>query len=230
MTPISIPIMTIRLLDLQLPREQYAEINFIGAAKDLLRDHAPRTQAAGIDLELFHNQEVTYSSIQLDRYQNVPEWTAYGEKAVETLWFWLSLFRERHPDLLKNSIVIQEHYTPTFLPQQNKYQLHQLVLSKSVSKELQYQRSPKKQKQRLEKYLYGNILRFLSHIGYSFDKDAFFLKVNVHNIHSDHRKVPIFKQQIKKARNLTFDCNFRLPQTLRLGQSTALGYGKLVHI
>ena len=93
MKPLSTPIMTMRLLDIELPVKPYAKINFIGAAKDLLRGHRERAEAAGVDLELFHNNEITYSAIQLDRYQGSPEWTAYGEQAVETLWFWLALFR-----------------------------------------------------------------------------------------------------------------------------------------
>ena len=164
---LSTPIMSLRLLDLEFPQRQYEEINFIGAAKDLLREHLSRTEAAGIDLHLFHNQDITYSSIQLDRYQGAPEWTAYGEQAVETLWFWLVLFREKNPELLKNSVVTQEHYTPDFLPYQKKYQIHNIIFSKSVQKDLDRIRDPKKQGLRLKNYLYGNLQRFFSHIGYT---------------------------------------------------------------
>jgi len=227
---LSIPILTIRLLDLQLPRKQYAEINFIGAAKDLLRNHQARTEAAGIDLHLFHNQEITYSSIQLDRFQGSPEWTAYGEQAVETLWFWLALFREKNPELLKNSVVIQEHYTPDFLAFQKEYQTHRIILSKSVQQDLQRLRDPKKQDTRLKNYLYGNLQRFFTHIGYSFDKDLHFLEVKVHKIVPCQKKSSVFKEHQKRPYHITFSCNFQLPQTLRIGQSTALGYGKITHL
>jgi len=225
-----IPILTIRLLDLQLPRKQYAEINFIGAAKDLLRAHQARTKAAGIDLHLFHNKEVTYSSIQLDRYHGSPEWTAYGEEAVETLWFWLSLFREQHPELLQNSVVIQEHYTPRFLSFEKAYQIHQIILSKSVQQELQRIRDPKKQNLRLKNYLYGNLQRFFTHIGYSFDKNQHFLDVKVEKFIPCQQNFSVFKEYQKRPYHIHFSCNFQLPQTLRIGQSTALGYGKITHL
>lgn len=227
---ISIPIMTIRLLDIELPQKQYSEINFIGAAKDLLRDQLDRTEAAGIDLNLFHNQEITYSSIQLDRYQGSPEWTGYGEQAIETLWFWLALFREQNPELLKNSVVIQEHYTPGFCDHQKKYQLQKILLSKSVKQELHRMRDPEKQHLRLKKYLYGNIQRFFTHISYSFDKSQHFLEVSIHKIEPISRKSATFKEIQISPDNIYFSCNFRLPQTLRLGQSTALGYGKIIHL
>lgn len=230
MTPFSIPIMTIRLLDLELPRKQYSEINFIGAAKDLLRDHQERTKAAGIDLNLFHNKEVTYSSIQLDRYQDSPEWTGYGEQAIETLWFWLALFRERHPELLQNSVVIQEHYTPDFCNYQKNYHLHKILLSKSVKQDLQRIRNPEKQRLRLKNYLYGNIQRFFTHIGYTFDKDQHFLEVKVDSFKPITQKSSTFREIKVFPHTISFSCNFRLPQSLRLGQSTALGYGKLTHL
>jgi len=226
---LSIPIMTLRLLDLQLPRKQYAEINFIGAAKDLLRDHRERTEAAGIDLELFHNKDIKYSSIQLDRYQGSPEWTAYGEEAVETLWFWLALYRERNPALLKNSVVIQEHYTPDFCSFEKGYRIDRIILSKTAIKNLQRIRDKEKQDLLLKNYVYGNILRFLTHIGYHFDKDHHFLAVKIHKCVPKNTKNSVFKEQRKQVFQLSFSCNFRLPQTLRLGQSTALGYGKITH-
>ena len=223
----SLPIMTIRLLDLQLPRKQYAEINFIGAAKDLLRKYPEQTHAFGADLELFHNQTIRYSSIQLDRYQGVPEWTAYGSEAIETLWCWLDLYKKENPTALKNSVVIQEHYTPEFLTTPKNYRIQPILLSDSVAQSLKRNKEDQK---RLKNYVYGNLRTFLNHFAYTYDKEQNFLDVVIQKASSYNRPLPVFHQHKKTAFDIYFSCNFRLPQTLRLGQSTALGYGKVTHL
>jgi hypothetical protein len=230
MPPLSIPILTLRLLDVELPVKPYAQVNFMGAAKDLLRDNQQRADAAQVSLQLFHNKAIAYSAIQLDRHQGAAEWTAYGEEAVEALWFWLELYREENPQLLQNSVAIQEHYSPGFLPNQKDYQIGPMLLNDELAKSLNRIHHKNARYGRLEKYLYGNLQTFLKFIGYTYDKEAHFLKVEVLEAHPYDRALTVYHNQKKTAFNIKFKCNFKLPQTLRLGQSTALGYGKISHL
>lgn len=202
----------------------------MGAAKDLLRLNQDQATAAGADLNLFHNKEIIYSSIQLDRYQNAPQWTAYGEEAVETLWFWLSLYREEHPELLHNSVVIQEHYTPAFLTKPNEYQIGSMLVNDEVAKTLNTIHNKHNRYNRLEKYLYGNLQTFFKFIEYTYAKEEHFLNVKVLHAKPYDQALPIYHRQKKTAFDIKFNCNFRLPQSIRLGQSTALGYGKIFHL
>ncbi|HHM20531.1 MAG TPA: hypothetical protein ENJ20_00785 [Bacteroidetes bacterium] len=226
----AIPITTLRLLDIKLPEERYAKVNFIGAAKDLIRKHSARADAPDIDPEIFHNKSITYSAIQLDRYMGVPEWSAYGDEAVEALWYWLELFREENPELLHNSLMVQEHYTPAFLPHLKKYRISPLLVSDSVSKELNAIMDKFARNDRMEKYLFGNLLVFFKHIGFENSKEQHFLKISVEDCYRLPRALPVYHGYKKSAYRVAFSCNFLLPQTLRLGQSTAIGYGKVIHL
>jgi hypothetical protein len=230
MPPLSIPILTLRLLDVDLPVKPYAEVNFMGAAKDLLRENQQRADDANVSLQLFHNKAIAYSAIQLDRHQGAVEWTAYGDEAVEALWFWLELYREQNPHLLQNSVAIQEHYSPDFLPQQKSYRIRPMLLNDDLAKSLNHIHRKNSRYDRLEKYLYGNLQTFFKFIGYSYDKEANFLKINVLDAHPYDRALTVYHNQKKTAFDIKFNCNFRLPQSLRLGQSTALGYGKIFHL
>ena len=110
-----IPILTLRLLDIPMPAQPGIQKLLLNGAKDLLRSREELLRQQGLDIKLFHNQEVRYSMIQLGRYQQAPEWTAYGEEAVQLLGCWYELFKEEASLPLHNTIEIREQYTPAFL-------------------------------------------------------------------------------------------------------------------
>jgi len=230
MEPTNTPILTIRLLDAVLPQKPYAKVNFLGAAKDLLREHQSLANSHGIDLQLFHNKNIGYSGIQLSRHRQSPEWTAIGEEAVQVLWFWYHLFQNENKDLHQNTIEIHERYTPCFLSKPQRYQIRPMLVNDAIAKALNKAPLDKTDtKERLEKYLYGNIQRFLKFIGFQFQKEDHFLKIRVEKVQTYGQAFPVYHGQKKTGFDITFDCNFKLPHTLRLGQSTALGYGEVTY-
>ena len=204
-------------------------INFIGAAKDLIRKYNLRADMPHVDPEIFHNNEATYSAIQLDCYKGVPEWSAYGEEAVEALWYWLRLFRMENPDLLRNSVMIQEHYTPDFLPGLKEYRISSLLVSDQLAGELAGKKDVFAQKARMERYLFGNLLVFFKHIGFDSKREGRFLKIEVQDCDRLPRAMPVYRGYKKTAYRVSFSTNVLLPQMLRLGQSTAIGYGRVTH-
>jgi len=184
-------------------------------------------KAAGVDLELFHNKQVQYSGIQLSTYQGRAEWTAIGQPSVAALQLWFDLFGQRHPEWMEHTVAIQESYTPRFLPTPRGYQIKPLLLSDELSRTLSTLDQAAAVKERLARYLYGNLQRFFGHIAYAFDKEQHYLRVRVTKALPYDRRLPIYHGQKKQAFRVYFTCNFDLPQTLRLGQSTALGYGNV---
>jgi hypothetical protein len=223
----NIPILTLRLLDINIPSSPGDKQLLLTGAKDLLREYPDRCQAAGVDIDLFHNRNISYSGIQLGRYQGTSEWTAIGQPYVDALNLWYELFRETHPIDLDNVVEIREQYTPAFLPYHQRYQINSFLVSDDLARELNKMNDHFREADRLEKYIYGNLMTFFQHIGYDFDKDFYFLKIQVEDIIPYNKALHVFHGHKKTAFRVRFKCNFRLPQTLRLGQSTALGYGQI---
>jgi hypothetical protein len=225
-----IPILSLRLLDIRIPAAPGDKQLLLTGAKDLLRAYPERCKAAGVDLALFHNREVAYSGIQLSTFEGNASWTAIGQEHVKTLELWYLLFLETHPVELENVLEIREYYTPTFLSYHKHYQANSLLISDDLAKELNNMDDNFRIADRMERYLYGNLMTFFQHIGFDFDRQNHFLKVQVEDIVPYSKALRVFHDQKKTAFNVRFRCNFRLPQTLRLGQSTALGYGTVNHI
>lgn len=224
------PILTLRLLNEPLSTHTSVRMDKLVKAKDLLRKYPEACLSEEVNLELFHNEEIRYSGIQLDEYYQATEWTAIGLSEVKALVLWYQL--AQHEQLIDCANVVEstEFYTPRFLDRTRRYLIKNLVLSRNLCEEFAYQKNPKQRKARLEKYLFGNIMTFFNHIKFSFDKSQYFLKVDIHHYKSLTGQKTVFHHQQKQAIQIEFSLNFQLPQTLRLGQSTALGYGKVVWI
>ena len=225
-----VPILTIRLLDIPLPSEPDTKKLLLLGAKDLAREHKKLFDKKKIDISIFHNTEVKYSGLQLGNYQKSPEWTAIGNEAVKALKLWYKIFKSKNKKELKNTVVINEKYTPEFLNYQKKYRINPILISDDMAKELNHVKDKFTRHDRLEKYVYGNLQRFFTHINFEHDKKQNFLKINILDLRPYNRSVDVYHRQKKTAFDITFLCNFRLPQTVRLGQSTAVGYGKMKHL
>ena len=221
------PILKLRLLNAPLPPYARARIDQLVKAKDLLRRYPQACLQEDVDIHLFHNEEVRYSGIQVDQYQDHTEWTAIGLPAVKALVLWYQIAQQEQVIDCRHVIESTEFYTPCFLEQPKQYRISNLILSKTLLKELSNTKSQAERTRRLEKYLFGNLMTFFNHIAYTFDKQKHFLKVEVHQHRVSMRPLPSFRQQHKNGHTIDFSINFQLPYTLRLGQATALGYGKV---
>lgn len=223
------PLLTLRLLDIRMPEEPGIKKLLLNGAKDLARKHQALFDQNEIDIQIFHNDDIQYSGIQLSRFQGAPEWTAIGEKEVKALELWYDLFKKENQGRLENTMEIRESYTPAFLPRQKTYKISTFLINDETAKSLNEIKDQFARFDRIEKYLFGNLQTFFKHINFVHDKNANFLKITVVDLMTHSRAKPVYHEQKKSAFNVTFLCNFRLPQTLRLGQSTALGYGKVRH-
>ena len=222
----NIPTLTLRLLDVHIPADADTKSLLLNGAKDLARHHQKKFQKKNLSIDLFHNNKIQYSGIQLGRYQGCPEWTAIGKQEVKALKLWFKIFKTENAHLLQNVVIIKERYTPDFLPYQKRYKISPLLVSDKLAKNLNELEDKYARFDHLEKYLYGNIKNFMQHVGYNHDPNQHFLKVTMMDCLPFDRALPVYHQQKKTAFRVRFKCNFRLPQIVRLGQSTALGYGK----
>ncbi len=223
-------ILTIRLLDIKIPNDPDLYKLFLNGAKDLAAEYKKTFKKKGIKPQIFHNDDVKYSGIQLGRYQGSVEWTAIGEKEVKALKLWYKLFKKQSDIKLKNTVKITEKYTPEYLHYRKKYLAKALLINDDLAKELNDTKDKFAKYDRLEKYLYGNIMRFFNHIGLEHTKDKGFIKINIENVRGYNKAKKVYHKNKKTAFDIVFTCNFRLPQMVRLGQSTALGYGTVRHL
>lgn len=226
----SIPILSIRLLDLPIADDPQAKKRQLNTAKDLLKAFPAQCHRQGVDPDDFHNQQVRYSGIQLGRYQGKVEWMAIGHKAVNALTLWYQLFSTSQPQHTQNIIETKEYYTPSFLSEPQPYHIAPLLISDQLAKRLNTIHHRPLYHKQLEKYLFGNLMTFFQHIGFSYDKKVNFLHVHLLEVTPFNQALPVYHRQKKTAFRLRFQCNFHLPQHLRLGQSTAIGYGRLRHL
>jgi hypothetical protein len=226
----NISILSIRFPDLEAPRYPEKTKQQLFDAKRLAGKNKALFDKNNIDPGIFHNNTIEYSGIQLGNYHGIPEWTAIGNVPVKALKLWYKVFKKQNFPLLKNTVVIKERYSPEFLNDQKKYKIPMLLISDDLAKELNTIGDKFARNDRLEKYLYGNLQRFFKHIGFQHQKDQNFLKVNILEAHFNRKAPEVYHKQKKTAFEIVFSCNFLLPQTLRLGQSTALGYGSTFHL
>jgi len=152
-----------------------------------------------------------------------------GAPSVAALELWYELFRPQSPMPLKNTIEIREQYTPEFMRGLRRYHAPTLLISDTLAKQLNNIDDAYLRNDKLERYLYGNIQTFLAHIDYTYDPNTHYLKVALHDFQYARSPKPVFHDQIKTACTVHFSTNFRLPQTLRLGQATGIGYGRVWH-
>jgi len=225
-----IPIYTIRFLDIIIPDNPDMTNLLLNGAKDLAKENKKLFKKKGIKPEVFHNDDIKYSGIQLSRYQGSPEYTAIGIVEVRALKLWYKLFKKDIDIVLKNTVKIQEQYTPEYLNYRKKYFVKKLLINDNLAKELNKIADKFAVYNRLEKYIYGNIMRFLKHIEFEHNPEQKFIEVKIQNIKRYSKAQKVYHQNKKTAFDIRFTCNFRLPQMVSLGQSTALGYGRVEHI
>jgi len=222
-------ILTINLFDIKVPNNVKLFLNFLNGAKDLARENKALFDKEDIPIDIFHNKEITYSGIQFSRYKGSASFTAIGEKEVIALQLWYDLFQKNTEIPLLNTQIINETYTPILGQDFYYYKLSNFLVKKEIHNEIKGLKNQLAKIDRLEKYLYGNIRTFLEHhLGYEFQKDDF-ISVKIDSFTNNGFK-DTYHEGSLKAYLIKFKTNVYLPQTLRLGQSAALGYGIVQHV
>lgn len=224
----SYPILTIRLIDIKVPQEVKLFSNFLNSANDLARENKILFKKAGIPVDIFHNEEVAYSGIQFSRYLGSASFTALGVQEVKALELWYELFKKNTKIPLQNTQTIKETYVPLIADKFYKYHLSQILIEKKIGDELKKLTNKLAKIERLEKYLYGNIMRLVTgHLGYEMTENDY-ISVRVNKIAPAGVK-DTYHGGMLQAYIINFKTNIYLPQTCRLGQATALGYGLVQH-
>ncbi len=226
----NINILSIRFPQLESPGNPEKTLQLLYRAKTLANENKHLFDEKEIDINIFHNSDIQYSGIQLGGYRGMMEWVAIGQKEVKALNLWYRIYKKQQGDRIQNTIVVKEKYTALFLNYQKKYKINKMLVNDDLAKELNLATDKFARHDRLEKYLYGNFQRFFKHIGFVHDKSENFLKIIIVETNRHQHAKQIYHKQKKTAFDVVFTCNFLLPQTLRLGQSTALGYGSVYHL
>ena len=195
----SIPIFTLTLLDIEIPKKINLKTAFFKGMTDSLIENTEIFEGEKIPVDIFHNDRIEYSGIHFGETKGKPSITAIGTQEVKALKLWYKIIKEENKIPLNNTVEISETYTPTFINHLRKYRIRTLLISDDLAKELNGINDKFAKQDRLEKYLYGNIQRFMIHIGYEHNKESNFLKVTVTDMHYHDQTHKVYHDQKKTA-------------------------------
>lgn len=226
----AIPILTINLVDIQINKTIPGITDFYNhEVLALILKNEKEFLKKNLSITLFHNQEVKYPGIQFTLYCGAASFTAFGHKETDALMLWYRIFRKEHKIKNGNEVIISETYNPILTNNYINYRTVNLLLKKEIGLEVKEIKSSFAVRDRLEKYLYGNIRAFLENIAGMEFSDEDFISVKVNNYDKKGFK-PTYHGGKLMAYGIDFAVNVYLPQTLRLGQAVSLGYGDIKHV
>jgi len=225
---VSISILTLRLLDVKIPNNKKLMTIFYNGMLKLTEENSDLFTNEDIPIDIFHNDRIEYSGIHFSRYNGAVEFTALGDKEVRALEIWYCLFHNSINNVIQNIQKIYEVYLPVLTERYIYYTATNLLIKKEIAGEIEEQKNSFAVSDRLEKYLYGNIKAFLILVaGMNLGANDF-ISVKVRRFEKKGLKNTFHGGKLQ-AYDIEFSANVYLPQTLRLGQAVALGYGKIMH-
>jgi hypothetical protein len=224
----AIPILTLHLLDVKIPNNTKMMTEFYNGMRALAEENEEVFKNEEIPIDIFHNDKIAYSGIQFTRYKEAASFTAIGKKEVRAIEIWYELFKKSIGKIDQNHQLIGEKYIPCMTKKYYNYTALNILLKKEIGEDIALLKNSFAVRDRLEKYLYGNIKAFLVRVaGMEFDNDDFisvkvkrYSKKGIRNTYHGG-KLPAYE--------IEFAANVYLPQTLRLGQAVSLGYGDIKH-
>jgi hypothetical protein len=173
---------------------------------------------------LFHNADYKYSSIQFGIKNGFLILSAYGNDEVKAVKAWWRLYSKQKKLQKDNILIISENYKLEILDFFVKYRVKNLLLHRNkkltgISQE--------ELEQNLEQYIISNFLPFFSHLGYHHDKEKDRIYTAILELRELPEKMKVFKAKKLKAYDIVFKANIKLPKIFAIGQSTAMGYGRV---
>jgi hypothetical protein len=228
MTSIPIPILTLNLLDVKIPNNTELMTIFYNGMRALAEENKELFEREDIPIDIFHNDRIAYSGIQFTRYREAASFTAIGEKEVKAIELWYMLFQKSIGNVEQNHQLIGEKYIPCITEKYQNYKTDNILIKKEIADEIALLKSSFAVRDRLEKYLYGNIKAFLVRVaGMEVSTDDF-ISVKVKRYSKKGMRNTYHGGKLP-AYEIDFAVNVYLPQTLRLGQAVSLGYGDIKH-
>ncbi len=225
----AIPILTLHLLDVPIPDSTRMMTVFYNGMRALAGEHHELFEREGIPVDIFHNDKIAYSGIQFTRYRGAASFTAVGEKEVKAIDIWYKLFQESIGHAPQNEQIIREVYFPAITEKYHRYLTDNMLVKKEIDDEIVSLKSSFAVRDRLEKYLYGNIKAFLVRVAGMELSENDFISVKVNRYERNEPK-NTYHGGMLPAYKIDFSVNVYLPMTLRLGQSVSLGYGDIIHL
>lgn len=223
-----IPILTLHLLDVKIPKSTEMMTAFYNGMRALAEENKELFEKEDIPIDIFHNDRIEYSGIQFTRYLGAASFTAIGVKEVRAIELWYMLFQKSIGNVDQNHQLIGEKYIPCITKKYQNYTTDNILIKKEIADEIDLLKSSFAVRDRLEKYLYGNIKAFLVRVaGMEIGTDDF-ISVKVKRYSKKGIGYTYHGGKLS-AYEIDFAVNVYLPQTLRLGQAVSLGYGDIKH-
>ena len=210
-----------------IPMQQAELLRFISDTLDLIEASPDVFKNTKKAKALFHNSKHQYSAIQFGIKHKHLSMTAYGDKAIKILKKWWIVYQRENALQVRNKVVCKEQYSLGFLPVLQTYRLQNFLISKEKSQDLRQAENAAERQKIMEDYIMANFLPFFNHIGYWHERTEQDIVVKIDSYKRIRKDISVFKGVKLKGYNIIFKTNLRLPHILRLGQSTALGFGEV---
>jgi hypothetical protein len=172
---------------------------------------------------LFHNETHRYSGIQFGHIDGHLSLSAYGTKEIKAVEEWWKIYSKQHKYTPTNILTGTEDYELELLDYFVKYKVELFL----TNKEKKYDKHSETDfEMDMEQYLVSNYFPFFNHIGYRHDRNRHNLYAVIISINKKGKQ-RIFRGKQRDAYDIIFKSNIKLPRIFAMGQSTALGYGKV---
>ncbi len=209
-----------------IPMQRSDLISFATQTFDFVKKHEKDFYPLENPYFLFHNKLDKYSSIQFGIKNKSLTLTAYGEDEIIAVEKWLALYVKEKRIKLNNTLICKELYTLDYLPVYQNYRIQNFIVHPDVRKSLWKAKNSDDRLEIMETYLWNNFKGLYNHIGYWQDGKQND-KVSIHKYQRIKNDFFGFKGKKLTGYDIFFSTKLRLPHILRLGLSTALGYGEV---
>ncbi len=226
----SLPIRDYVWPDIPLKPHQTADflsheiLGFIGRHKSLF-DNADEL------IRRMHNSGHHYTVVQIGSDKGALNITAYGKDAIRDVENWWKIYKKVNNIRPDNQIICKEKYTLSYDARPHTYRADTLLINRRKARELEaLENNPSAYYETFERYLTANFLPLYNLIGHRHDKEKHDVTPRILQIKKHPRTYKVFRQYRRPGFDVVFQTVLRLPVHFRMGESTALGYGKITHL
>jgi len=206
-----------------IPMRMHKIPSFMAKVLNEIKENEEQYKDMNALYALFHNETHQYSGIQFGHIDGCLSLSAYGTPEIEAVEEWWQVYSKQHGHATGNILTSTENYELEMLDYFVKYKVKNFLTNKAK----EYDKLTQTQLEAdMEQYLVSNYFPFFNHIGYRHDRNNHNLYAVIISINKKGTQ-KVFRGKQRDAYDIVLKSNIKLPRIFAMGQSTALGYGRV---